>query len=38
MTDERNCQIKTKLPPITLDKGAVYEGEWLRGKREGFGK
>jgi len=26
------------LPPITLDKGAVYEGEWLKGKREGYGK
>jgi len=24
--------------PVTLDSGAVYEGEWLNGLRDGNGK
>lgn len=27
--------IRIKLAAKTLDKGAVYEGEWLKGKRDG---
>jgi hypothetical protein len=26
-----------KLPPIQLDSGATYEGEWKNGIREGSG-
>ena len=25
-------------PPVNLDSGAVYEGEWLNGMRDGHGK
>jgi len=34
----RTCKERTKFPPITLDKGAIYEGEWLLGMRDGIGK
>jgi hypothetical protein len=30
--------VRVKLGSKTLDKGAVYEGEWLKGKRDGYGK
>lgn len=26
------------LPPIAIDNLGTYEGEWQRGKKEGFGK
>ena len=29
---------RIKLGAKTLDKGAVYEGEWLKGKKDGLGK
>ncbi|CAD8093982.1 unnamed protein product [Paramecium sonneborni] len=29
---------KIKLPMILLKDGATYEGEWIDGKREGYGK
>lgn len=30
--------VRIKLGAKTLDKGAIYEGEWLKGKRDGTGK
>ncbi|CAD8163462.1 unnamed protein product [Paramecium pentaurelia] len=33
-----NCNERKKLPPIQLESGAVYEGEWKNGMRDGFGK
>ena len=33
-----NCKERTKFPPVTLEKDTVYEGEWLKGKRDGYGK
>lgn len=32
-----NCATRTRFPPISLDRGAVYEGDWLLGKRDGYG-
>ena len=32
------CHERTKFPPVTLDKGAIYDGEWLMGNRDGAGK
>ena len=29
---------RKKLPPITLDTGATYDGEWKNGLRDGYGK
>lgn len=29
------CEVRKKLPAKTFEKGAVYEGEWLKGKRDG---
>ena len=29
---------KEKCRPITLDSGAIYEGEWIGSVREGYGK
>lgn len=29
---------RKKLPPIQLESGAVYEGEWKNGMRDGNGK
>ena len=29
--------VRVKLGPIKLDDGSVYEGEWLNGKKDGFG-
>lgn len=25
------------LQPITLESGAIYEGEWIDGKKDGYG-
>ena len=30
--------VREMRPPINLDSGAVYEGEWLNGVRDGHGK
>lgn len=30
--------MKTKFPPIVVENDAIYEGEWLMGKREGIGR
>ena len=30
--------VRELRPPINLDSGAVYEGEWLNGVRDGQGK
>jgi hypothetical protein len=32
-----NCSTRTRFGPITLDRGAVYEGDWLMGLRDGYG-
>jgi hypothetical protein len=29
---------RKKLPAISLESGAIYEGEWKNGLRDGFGK
>lgn len=33
-----NLKTSKKLPPILLENGAIYDGEWLNGKREGKGQ
>ena len=30
--------VRELRPPMHLDSGAVYEGEWLNGVRDGQGK
>ena len=29
---------RVKKPPVNLESGAIYEGEWLDNKRDGYGK
>lgn len=29
---------RTKFPATQVEKDAIYEGEWLLGKRDGFGR
>lgn len=33
-----NSTERKKLPQIQLESGAVYEGEWKNGMRDGYGK
>ena len=35
--DENSPLVRIKKGPVQLDSGAVYEGEWLNGKRDGKG-
>jgi len=30
--------VRELRPPVNLDSGAIYEGEWLNGVRDGHGK
>ena len=36
--DMRNNNVRELRPPANLDSGAVYEGEWLNGVRDGQGR
>lgn len=38
MFKENNTNLRVTRPPETLESGAIYEGEWLMGKRDGYGK
>ena len=37
-TGEFTKDVRELRAPINLDSGAVYEGEWLNGVRDGQGK
>ena len=37
-TTDFTKDVRELRPPINLDSGAVYEGEWLNGVRDGQGK
>ena len=37
-TSDFTKDVRELRPPINLDSGAVYEGEWLNGVRDGQGK
>ena len=37
-TKDFTKDVRELRPPINLDSGAVYEGEWLNGVRDGHGK
>jgi len=37
VAEEMNWDIREKRPAFTFRTGAVYEGEWLKGHRDGFG-
>lgn len=30
-----NCNERKRLPPIQLESGALYDGEWKNGMRDG---